>query len=273
MATFKQLVDRDATREQLEDWTRSHARAVPISTDLVLCRVLGKHLMYCLSRDSALTPHLAMDGIWEPWITMAVARHLKPGMRCLDVGACYGYYALLMADIVGETGAVEAWEPYHADMLQHNANLNGLPVAVVPMAIGDGQPVIMRPPPSDGLRLFNAGGVEVVRGAADVVHNYERKVQSAQPMGLFDFIKIDVEGFEAQAWDAMRFERYTDPVTVCMEFTPEKHLKPKAFLERVQSEGFQLGSVGHDGMPRPCSLEEALTPDTGPFRMLWLTRR
>jgi hypothetical protein len=57
-----------------------------------------------------------------------------------------------------------------------------------------------------------------------------------------------------------------------MEFTPSMHTDPLPFLNRLTGDGFDLGTVGHDGVPRRCSLDEALVPDTGGFRMLWLTR-
>ena len=92
--------------------------------------------------------------------------------------------------------------------------------------------------------------------------------------GAYDFIKIDVEGAEADVWQALAGVRSLSPnLTVCMEFTPEKHENPVAFLELLTSDGFELGTVGHDGTPRSCSLDEALVPDTGNFRMLWLTRK
>jgi len=272
--TFRSLLAHDATREQLEEWCRARAQAIPVGHDLVLCRVLGKHLMYCLARDCALTPHLALDGIWEPWVTMAIARHVRPGMRCLDVGACYGYYAILMADIVGAPGHVEAWEPYHDNLLRLNASLNGGSIEVHSSALGMGADVIVAPPPSDVLSLFNAGGVEVVPALDDgrAPPRYQRRVSSGYPTGTFDFVKIDVEGDEAQVWDALGAFRQYGPVTVCLEFTPEKHADPEAFLLNIEKDGFRLGTVGHDGTPRACSIEEALQPDTGGFRMLWLKK-
>jgi len=51
------------------------------------------------------------DGFWESWVTVAVARHLQAGMCCVDVGANYGYYTLLMASFVGPEGRIIACEP------------------------------------------------------------------------------------------------------------------------------------------------------------------
>ena len=278
-AAFRELIACDATREQLEEWCRSKAQAIPVGSNLVLCRVLGKYILYALARDYALTPHLALDGIWEPWVTMAIARHIKPGMRCLDVGACYGYYSVLMADTVGGSGQVDAWEPYHCDLLQLNASLNGFnsPRLVVhPHAMGwpGGEHVVVSPPASNELNLFNAGGVEVT-GDGPLLRSFQRRVETHLPYApeehLYDFIKVDVEGHEAEVWKALALS-YAARATVCMEFTPKKHADPSAFLHQITQVGFALGTVGHDGTPRACSAEEALEPDTGDFRMLWLTR-
>ena len=72
----------------------------------MLCRVLGKYLMYADSQETGITPHLALHGYWESWITLALARTLRPGWHCLDVGANHGYYTLVMADGAGPDGRV-----------------------------------------------------------------------------------------------------------------------------------------------------------------------
>lgn len=267
MMTLKTLVDHDATREQVEEWCQQRSRALPVGDQLMLCRVLGARLLYTLAGDNALTPHLAMSGIWEPWVSMAIARHLRPGMSCLDVGACYGYYSVLMADIVGESGRVEAWEPYHHALVTQNAELNGLPIVVEPQCLGTGEALVHLAHPSRSrYGLFNAGGVATAdQGLSATVSKPSGKV-------TYDFIKVDVEGAEADVWEALRLAAYPreHAVTVCLEFTPRLHARPGRFLEQVQSDGFRLGTVGHDGQPRVCSVNEALTPDTGDFRMLWL---
>jgi len=68
-----------------------------------------------------------MDGFWESWITLAVARHLRPGSRRIDVGANCGYFTALFASLVGSAGRVWAWEP-NPDLardLRESIRLNG----------------------------------------------------------------------------------------------------------------------------------------------------
>ena len=269
--TFLSLLKADATREQIEDWCRSKTQSYPTEGGGLACRVLGKYIMFVAAGDTALTPHLALNGIWEPWITMAIARHLKPGMRCMDVGACYGYYALLMADIVGATGTVEAWEPIWGKTLLANVDLNGFDITVHRAFMGTGAMAL-------GFRIgtgpFNAGNIKAypVTGTGGLP-GYSRVTARLPAAASCDFIKIDVEGAEADVWQALAGVRAQSPdLTVCMEFTPSEHVAPVAFLQQLVKDGFEVGTVGHDGVPRKCSLDEALVPDTGGFRMLWLTR-
>lgn len=272
--TLQQLIASDITRDQLEDFCRATARSTAVAGEppLMLSRVLGKYMMYSLARDSSITPHLAMNGIWEPWVTMAIARHLKPGMRCLDVGACYGYYTLLMADLVTSSGYVEAYEPLceQWELTRHNVSLNGFDnwAEVMWSGVGTADSVVLEVPKKDDHSgLFNAGGSSPARRRCR--DTFLAPLEA--PLGRYDFVKIDVEGAEEDVWHALpKSEGHA--MTVCMEFTPSRHDDPKSFLDLIVSQGFSIGTVGHDGYPRACSIDEALIPDTGDFRMLWLER-
>jgi len=269
MLTFKQLVDADMPREQLEQWCRERAMALPVNEEWILCRVLGKYRMLGRADDIALMPHLALDGIWEPWVTMAITRHVRSGMHCLDVGACYGYYSVLLADLVGSDGTVEAWEPWHGAVLEANVALNGASVRVRRSPMGKGTYWAQEPERSS-LGFINAGCVHL-----DTRKTGRGPLQGAVPVTQpVDFIKVDVEGSEGDVWEALEPVIEASPVlTVCLEFAPSRHAQPTAFLLGLKNRGFALGTVGEDGTPRACNLEEALVPDTGGMRMLWLTKK
>lgn len=266
--TFQTLIQADASREQIEDFCRQRAQ-VMTAGNVNLCRVLGKYLMYVLPQDNAITPHLALNGIWEPWVTMAIARHVKPGMRCLDVGACYGYYALLMADLVGEEGQVDAWEPVWSELLLANINLNGLAVGMFPFAMGTASgEVSLLFAGRDGLSLFNAGAsraTELLTANSDSPERVDAEM--CQPMGAaYDFIKMDVGASTPDAWRALRFSRFEEPVTVCLELGPETDAH--AVLSEISEAGFALNLLHDDGLPRACSVADALAWP----RVLWLTK-
>src|SRR5262245_48042061 len=100
-----------ASRSELESTSRQLAQAVPYGDHRVLCRLLGEYLAFVDDRDLMLGPRLALDGFWESWVTRAVAHHIYGGNWCIDVGANYGYFTLLIAGLVGREGRVVACEP------------------------------------------------------------------------------------------------------------------------------------------------------------------
>lgn len=61
--------------------------------------------------DVGFAPHIIMDGFWEYWITQFIAARMKDGAVVLDVGANFGYYTLLMSDLIGPSGKCIAFEP------------------------------------------------------------------------------------------------------------------------------------------------------------------
>src|ERR1700730_2151268 len=63
---------------------------------------------------------------YEPWETRAIARLVKTGWVCADVGANVGYYTLLLSSLAGDSGQVHAFEPSEATFakLQRNVQLN-----------------------------------------------------------------------------------------------------------------------------------------------------
>ncbi len=99
------------SRPELEEVSRRRAAGVYYGEHRILCRLLGEYLAFVDTRDFMLGPRLVLDGYWEAWVTLALARYLQPGFHCVDVGANYGYYTLLMAGACGRGGRVLACEP------------------------------------------------------------------------------------------------------------------------------------------------------------------
>ena len=65
-------------------------------------------------------------GVWEPHLSELIGSRLKAGDVFCDVGANIGYYTVLAAPIVGDTGKVVAIEPSPAthEILAKNVKLN-----------------------------------------------------------------------------------------------------------------------------------------------------
>jgi len=67
---------------------------------------------------------IAMTGVYESDLTIAMINLLCPGMTVFDIGAHRGYFTLLFARLVGECGQVHAFEPTPAtfEILQANSS-------------------------------------------------------------------------------------------------------------------------------------------------------
>lgn len=82
----------------------------------------------------------AIAGITEPQLLEWFSRQVEPGETWLDIGAHYGYTSLALAQLVGVTGRVFAFEPMAATAgcLARTRAINNLEcINVVPMALGD----------------------------------------------------------------------------------------------------------------------------------------
>lgn len=64
------------------------------------------------SGDAGMTPDIILSGQWEPHVEALLRRILKPGMQVAEVGASIGFHTLVMAEAVGPTGHIHAFEPY-----------------------------------------------------------------------------------------------------------------------------------------------------------------
>lgn len=116
------------SRWELEDYSRRRAAGVFYGENRMLCRLLGDYLAFVDTRDLMLAPRLVLDGFWEAWVTLALGRYIQPGFHCVDVGANYGYYTLLMAAACERGGRVLACEPnplLAETYLPRNVALNG----------------------------------------------------------------------------------------------------------------------------------------------------
>lgn len=176
------------------------------------CRVLGRDgpWIYVDPDDVEIAPHLARSGCWEPWLTAALLRHLRRGMRCVDVGANCGYYALLMADRVGPTGRVLAVEPHPAlaALIRRSAEANRfghLEVAAVAAGRQGSEATLRVRHADDGRRYL--GGSSLYFDASRPADAYAVPVRSLDALlaswDRVDLVKVDVEGAELDALAGM----------------------------------------------------------------------
>ena len=133
--------------------------------------------------------------------------HVKPGMTVMDIGAHLGFFSILLADGVGPTGKVYAFEPEEKNFerLQLNLEANGFSwVSAYPMAFSDEsgkQKLMLHYQYSSG--HFLARSVSQARidalghGTQEVCVTTLDEVMENQNLRRIDLIKIDAEGSEA----------------------------------------------------------------------------
>ncbi|WP_149536186.1 FkbM family methyltransferase [Siccirubricoccus phaeus] len=161
------------------------------------------HKIFLDTNDIGMTPHIALDGVWEREVELLLGRLLRPGARAAEVGANMGYHTLAMAEAVGAAGHVHAFEanPAVLPLLRATLAVNGLAtrVTVHPEAALEAEGVVEFT--SDPAHI-GSGHLAVPGEAA----NYSRRV-SVQAVtldaalaraGPFDLLRMDAEGTEPQ---------------------------------------------------------------------------
>ncbi len=252
-------------RWALERRCRALAQAVYLGDRTALCRILGRYKLYVDSMDVGFGAHVLLDGVWESWLTVFMARQVGPGMRVVDAGANHGYYTLLFADLVGPQGQVAAIEPNPriARLLKRSIDLNGFAarVDVFEYAAVD----------SDGLELVfhnpeNEPKNARVIGAEYADHPEAIRVPGARLDTLLadwpsvDFMKIDVEGSEGPMLDGAWTIIQRDAPSLLLEFTPTRGADPGGLLDRLLSVYSTIEVVNHDNTHTAVTRDQLMDP-------------
>jgi FkbM family methyltransferase len=237
--------------------------------ECALTKVLGRYPLYVDPLDESLSPHLLLGGCWEPWVSMALARLVRPGDRCLNIGANIGYFAVLLADLCGDASALACVEPCarSASLLRRNLRVNGSGAArVVEKMAGSAAQAgrtLYRLPRNLGCASGDAG-FPALHGEGAVVAQPSEVVRLDEELAgePFDFILIDAEGmdFEALEGCAGLLEPSTKVLLEYMgEAFPQKyHRDGKCVIERTLEASWWpgkpvLGHVDHDSLLKPVS--------------------
>ena len=183
--------------------------------------------MYVSPDDSYIGGSIIRQREYEPFLTRLFEQLLRPGMQVLDVGANMGYFSLLSASLVGESGRVYSWEPSPSNvkMLLASQLANGFKnVEIVQAAAGRRSGLLNYFPNFSNGMVSEIGQVRPEQAfAAETV--MALRIDDVLPRDAkIDFVKIDVEGFEYEALNgAMEMLRRCRPMIVS-EFCPKSLL-------------------------------------------------
>lgn len=221
-----------------EDEIRSRVQTVALGDDLVLSRVLGHPKMLLHVRDLGFSAHVMLDGYWEGWLTVFMCRYLKPGMNCIDIGANFGYYSILMGTAVGAMGNVICIEPNPSvvAVLKRSLELNGLSSRAVVHSVAAAAnrgTCHLYVPNSEPKNASIVSGAYADAGGRTVEVAMTPVDELTENLDRVDFVKIDVEGAEEQVVEGMRgtLERFKPAVV--LEFNAARCRDPHGFLKQM----------------------------------------
>ncbi len=197
----------------------------------------SQHLMFAFKKE--LT--------YEPIVQAKVKDYINPSNLIFDIGGNIGQYALLFSRLVGSDGKVITLEPDFKNFafLQFNLNINNL-TNVVCLKKGVGA--------SDGVIEFyrdtETGGRQGSFEKAFVGENFKGFVDKVDIItfdalidqyGQPDFVKIDVEGFEANIVKGLSYS--LDKTVFLIEVREETQ---KDVFDYFQKRGYQCYHVDEE---------------------------
>lgn len=216
----------------------------------------GRVTFLCDPRDG-IAREACFMGYYEPQETALMLQLMRPGMSFVDVGANWGYFTLLAADLVGPQGKVIAFEPHPElfSQLQGNILRNDLTWAkALPIAIADsvGEMTLL----GFEEKTSNWG---VSRLAAKSETNLPQfrvqtglleEVLNGENVHEVDMLKMDIEGAELLVLPTMReglsIGRYK---RILLELHPiaveEAGHSPRGLIEQILSFGYQGWTIDH----------------------------
>jgi FkbM family methyltransferase len=274
-----------AFRTYVERYCESRCQYLPMPDSRVLCRVLGKYLMWVDAYDKGLSPHLIFQGYWEMWITSAIAACTNQGSTAIDIGANVGYYTMLLADGVGQNGKVIAFEPNPriAEMLRMSLSINGyLPrtsvrsEAVSGSSSGSLTFAIPKYEPKNAGLVFSQTDKDsfVNQFGADVDFT-EAKLISLDSMNLSNVgvVKVDAEGGEYEVWQGMQNTiEENENICIFLEFNASRSYDTFEFYKQI-AQKFKVRHVDFDGQIKPLTSEMIASERKGDDWMLYLSKR
>lgn len=261
IASVKALLET-ANRRDFEAAVRDRIHTVPLPDGTVLCRVLGRYKMYVDAADTSLAPHLMLEGFWQYWVTAFLCRNLDRGETAYDLEAGYGYFTLLMSELVGAEGRVVALEynPWLFQLLRRNLSLNGRDNSVVAHRIIPASKAAASRELPARLTGPSAGtnhAVQFQRGNVTRCIAPAMTLDGLEP-GSADLVLVSAQTLEEGALQGMQGVMDRSPsLRIILDFASDRCLKPRDTLEALAAR-FPLRFIDVDGRAKSITIERIL---------------
>lgn len=207
---------------------------------------LADFKMYVRLDDWAVGARIAVRRTHEPHVTRVMRPLLQAGTVMLDIGANIGYYTLLAASRVGNTGKVMAFEPSVANctLLHKSLQANHFENVVLHnVAVAETASVV-------GFRMHDSNG-SILPEPLSPHAEHVRAVTLDQVLGdepRIDLIKMDIEGAEGRALQGMhRVIQRCRPV-IFTELNPSalqavSSMTPEEYLNQLRAFDYVLCAI------------------------------
>jgi len=204
--------------------------------------------MYVNTRDRAISRFILQQGCYEKGTTKVFKNVVKEGMTVIDIGACFGYYSLIAASLVGKEGRVFAFEPhpFNYEWLIKNIHLNGFRnIFPYKKAVADKKGIA---------KLFCTNDIV---GHSIISRQTSVKIIEVETISLKEFleenrilpdvIKMDIEGAEN---DVIRdLKKKIEEMDNLMIFLEAEHINRETFS--FLNKHFQLYYIQTNGQLHP----------------------
>ncbi|MHA1146033.1 MAG: FkbM family methyltransferase [Candidatus Helarchaeota archaeon] len=239
--------------------------------------------MYLDASQTHITAPILKYGVYEEYETNIFKELVKEGMIVLDIGANIGYYTLLAAKLVGETGRVYAFEPEPKNyaVLIKNIEVNGYENVISAQKALSNKRGVLRLFLDDEVIgnhslsfenvVFKSGYEEV---EAITLDDYFKDVVGNTKIEL---IKMDVQGAEGLVLEGAKKILQENSLKIIMEFCPymlrNVGTDPIMLLQELHEMGFRIrclekgvqDSISNDEIIKLC---ESRFEGTGQINLL-----
>lgn len=259
------------TRESVEDSIRSRCMTSYLGNNTALCRILGRYQLFVDTTDVGFSPHVMHRGVWEMPLTEWMVRNIKPGMRVLDIGGNFGYYSILLSDLVQHTGHCDVFEPnvLAAGLLKKSIAVNGFTdrARVFEIALSDvsGETMQFYIPKDEpkNARLVESYDEKLAERGRFVEVPVTTLDDMAHHIGKVDFIKIDAEGAEPGILRGMMKTIREHRPSMMVEINCGRGYDARPILDELWHIYGRLEYLGDDGDTHLVGVEAVLNTKVG----------
>lgn len=204
---------------------------------------------------------------YEPNIEKLIVDSLSEGSCFFDVGSNVGYFSIIAAKRVGETGRVHAFEPLPKNyrVLEVNSQINGLDNVVINKAVvSDKEGEVIFYPPNDPDEwgtgsVIGGNKAEAFKIPSITLENYVR----SKNIKRVDLVKIDTEGSEFHVIAGFKcvLEETGFPKIICEvneNWLKLANTQPQDLIASLRHFGYRIYKITAKGLKPFCDDFQAI---------------